>query len=886
MEAVWKIFYTHCVANVRNWHTNYTAKCMALTLYKKKRSFQKTPEPTGGKAGASGLRFVIQKHDASHLHYDFRLEMGGVLKSWAVPKGPSIDPSVKRLAMMVEDHPYDYRNFEGIIPQGQYGGGAVIVWDEGVYEPLDKIAHKKEQEKTLLKQLKSGSLKFRLHGEKLKGEFALVQLKGKQENAWLLIKHRDEYAGTSDITKKDKSVISGKSIKQVEKDPEKIYGKTKRPVKKKVITSQGKKTAFPKDLTPMLATLVDKPFEEAGWLYEIKWDGYRSIAYCNRNKVQLRSRNNKSFDEKFYPIHKALCDLNFHAVLDGEVIVQGEAGISNFGNLQNWRSEADGELKYYAFDILWLNGKTLAHLPLIERREILRELLPENETILLSQNFEVSGLEFYATAAKMGLEGIMAKKADSIYTPGLRSKEWLKIKTNKRQEVVIGGFTKNDDTSKVFSSLLVGVYDKKKLNYIGKIGTGFSDKLQKEMMRQFKPLITKTIPFGSEPDINKPSRFQPNPPHALATWLKPTLVCEVSFTEITSDGVMRHPSFEGMRIDKSAKQVVMEKAIPVKKAVKEKNILAGTVRKSFLNPGDDTQVRKINGHTLSFSNLGKVYWPKDKVTKRDMLNYYYQAAPYMLPYLKDRPMSLNRFPNGITGTSFYQKDVTGKVPDWIKTFPYHTEEGGDRNFMVCKTEADILYMASLGAIEMNPWNSRILSPDHPDWCIIDLDPSDKNSFNQVIEVAHATRAVLASGGIEGYCKTSGSTGLHIYIPLGKKYTYEQSKEFGRIIVTLVNEQLPAFTSVERIVKKRKGKMYLDFLQNRPGATLASVYSLRPKPGAPVSMPLDWSEVKKGLKIQDFNIHNAISKMRRDGDIFKPVLGKGIDMKKALKKMQL
>ncbi|MEO8173422.1 MAG: DNA ligase D [Sediminibacterium sp.] len=891
---------------------------MALTLYKKKRSFAKTPEPTGGKADEDELRFVIQKHDASHLHYDFRLEMGGVLKSWAVPKGPSTDPSVKRLAMMVEDHPYDYRNFEGIIPKGQYGGGTVIVWDEGTYEPLEEIAGKKAQEKALLKQIKTGSLKFRLHGEKLKGEFALVHTHGRGDNSWLLIKHRDEFAKTSDITKKDKSVVSGKTIRQIEKTSDNIYGQTNKPgtvkkaakkkiatakkstpvkktaVKKKIELVSGKKAAFPKDIKPMLATLVDQPFDEEGWQYEVKWDGYRTVAYCNKTKIELRSRNNKSFNEKFYPVYNALKEQGLHAVLDGEVIVASESGISNFGNLQNWRSEADGELKYYVFDILWLDGRSLMDLPLTERRDILRSILPQNDTIYLSENFITTGTEFYATAAKMGLEGIMAKKVDSVYTPGLRSKEWLKIKTNQRQEVVIGGFTKNDDTSKLFSALLVGAYEGGELKYMGKIGTGFSDQLQKEMMQQFKPLITKKIPFASEPDINKPSRFQPNPPHATATWLKPNLVCEVSFAELTTDGVMRHPSFEGMRIDKSAKQVVMEKATPVKKAVKGKSILhkkkilkteETTERKTLLNPSDETQARKINGHEMSFTNLSKLYWPKDKLTKRDMLNYYYQAAPYMLPYMKDRPMSLNRHPNGINGESFYQKDVTGKVPDWIATFPYHTDEGGDRNFMVCKTEADILYMASLGCIEMNPWSSRINKPDHPDWCIIDLDPSEKNKFEKVIEAANMTKQILDSAGVDGYCKTSGSTGLHIYIPLGAKYTYEHSKEFARLIVTLVRDELPSFTSIERIVRNRKGKMYLDFLQNRPQATLATAYSLRPKPGATVSMPLHWDEVTKGLKMQDFTIRNAISRIRETGDIFKPVLGKGIDMKKAIKQLQ-
>jgi bifunctional non-homologous end joining protein LigD len=335
----------------------------------------------------------------------------------------------------------------------------------------------------------------------------------------------------------------------------------------------GKKAAFPKDLQPMLATLVDQPFDDAGWQYEIKWDGYRTVAYCNKGKIELRSRNNKSFNEKFYPVYDALKGSRLNAVFDGEIIVSGESGISHFGNLQNWRSEADGELKYYVFDIIWLDGRSLMELPLAERRDILRSILPKSDTIYLSENFATSGTAFYATAAKMGLEGIMAKKSDSVYTPGLRSKEWLKIKTNQRQEVVIGGFTKNDDSSKLFSALLVGVYNGNQLNYMGKIGTGFSDAVQKEMMQQFKPLVTKKIPFASEPDINKPSRFQPNPPHATATWLIPKLVCEVSFTELTSDGIMRHPSFEGMRIDKPAKQVVMEKATPVKKAVKEKSIL-------------------------------------------------------------------------------------------------------------------------------------------------------------------------------------------------------------------------------------------------------------------------------------------------------------------------
>ena len=666
---------------------------------------------------------------------------------------------------------------------------------------------------------------------------------------------------------------------------------TSLPKKSQLSGRKVKKQAMPANLEPMLATLVDKPFDDPGWVYEVKWDGYRALAYIQNEKVNIRSRNNKPFNEKFYPIHDALQELKLHAILDGEIIVSGKEGISNFGNLQNWRSEADGDLRFYVFDLLWMNGYSVMHLTLSERQELLAGLLPEHPLVQISKTFDATGTEFFEVARKTGLEGIMAKKADSEYKPGTRSKEWLKIKVAKRHEVVIGGFTKNEGSAKTFSSLLVGVYEGKKLRYTGKIGTGFSDTLQKEMMQQFKKLIQDKNPFDFEPDVNKPSRFRPDPPKAKATWLKPKLVCEVSYTEMTSDGVMRHPSFEGMRIDKKATQVKEEKEKRVKDVVKgnvlyKKKLLktAGKKeRRTLLNPGNETQERVVNGHQLKFTNLSKVYWPKEKYTKRDLLNYYYQVAPYMLPYLIDRPQSLNRYPNGITGKSFYQKDVTGKVPGWIERFPYRSE-GVNKHFMVCSNEASLLYMASLGCIEINPWSSRVKKPDHPDWCIIDLDP-DKNSFEKVIETAIVVREILDAAKIPSYPKTSGSTGIHIYIPLGAKYTYEQSKEFARIIVQLVHAQLPRFTSIERATKLRKGKIYLDFLQNRPQATLAAPYSARPKPGATVSMPLHWEEVKKGLQLKDFTIKNVPARLLDTGDIFKPVLGKGIDMKKAITSME-
>ena len=887
---------------------------MALEKYIQKRDDGKTPEPFGGKSNESKLRFVVQKHAASHLHYDFRLEMEGVLKSWAVPKGPSLDPAVKRLAMMVEDHPHDYRNFEGIIPQGEYGGGTVIVWDEGYYEPYESAAKtKEEQEKELFHGLHSGKVKFTLKGKKLKGAFALVKAHGRGENGWLLMKLEDSHATDKDITLKDKSVISGKKLEQVTKSSKNIYGqkatetqqdvlekevevKDEKPLEADTLLKKGKKSRMPEAVKPMLATLVNEPFDNPEWTYEVKWDGYRSIAYINKGSVELSSRNNKSFTEKYYPLVNAMKHWSINAVLDGEILVIGKDGKANFGALQNWRSEADGDLVYYAFDLLWYEGKDIMGLPLSERQAILREILPANDDhIRLSQVFTASGLEFFEAAKKMQLEGIMAKKSSSTYHPDARSKEWLKVKVNQRQEVVIGGFTKNEGSAKTFSSLLLGVYDKGKLQYVGKVGTGFNAKMQKEMMQKFTPLITEKIPFTAEPDVNKPSRFRPNPPKAKATWLKPELVCEVSFAEVTSDGVFRHPSFEGMRSDKKAKEVVRETATDTKEAtetqqeapVDNRSTLVKAPKRAgkltLLNPTEETQVKKINGHDLKFSNLSKLYWPEDGYTKRDMFNYYYQVADFILPYLKDRPLSLNRYPGGIHGKSFYQKDVKGKAPEWADTFPYSTSDGEDKEFLVGGDEATLLWMASLGCIEMNPWFSRTAHPDNPDYCEIDLYPADQTTFEQVIQAAQEVKKVLDAIDVVSYVKTSGSTGIHIYIPLGAKYSYDQSQMFARLLVSIVHDRLPDFTSLERKIKDRDGKMYLDFLQNRPGATIACAYSLRPKPGATVSMPLHWDEVKKGLKMKDFTIENAIARIKSEGDLFNGTLEEGIDMEKALEK---
>ena len=883
---------------------------MSLTKYKEKRDFDHTPEPSGGQSNAGQLIFVVQMHDASTLHYDFRLEMEGVLKSWAVPKGPSMTPSVKRLAMMVEDHPYDYKDFEGSIAEGNYGAGDVIVWDQGTYEPIEEIKGKKAREKHLLQHLEAGSLKIRLHGQKLKGEFALVRTK-QTKNSWLLLKHKDEHASDQDITRKNKSVVSGKTLKLTARRPAKATKKDTQPVigleegetPKKASRKKAPEEpeepgvaqarAFPATFSPMLATLAE-PFDQEGWLYEIKWDGYRAVAMMNRSEVNLLSRNNKSFKIKYATVYQAIQAWNIHAVVDGEIVVLNKVGKPEFNALQNWQNDDSGQIIFYVFDLLWLDGHDLTQLPLEQRRELLRERVPQDQEIIrFSENFATTASGLLQAVGKMGLEGIMAKKAGSLYFPGDRTEEWLKMKTQQRQEVVIGGYTQLQDSPKPFSALLIGVYEEGKFRYAGKIGTGFSKATQREMLRKFKPYLRETSPFEILPALIKPVHFRTHPKGVTVTFLEPRLVCEVEYSEVTPEGILRHPAFFGMREDKPAGEVVQE--IPLAaEAIQSPETVQHSARSAdvgssanWLDPAEDTQVVQVNQQALKLTNLDKLYWAPDNITKRELLDYYHRVAPYILPYLLNRPMSLHRHPNGYASPSFYQKDVTGKVPDWIKTLPYHSEEeaGVDKQFLICMNEASLLYMANLGCIEMNPWNSTVQHPDEPDWCVLDLDPDKKNTFDQVIEVARMAHEILEAAGVTSLCKTSGSTGLHIYIPLGAKYTNDQSMEFARLIATLVQRELPHLASLERAIPKRKGKIYLDFVQNKQQATLAAPYSARPKGQAPVSMPLHWEEVKQGLRITDFTIRNVLPMLEERGDIFQGVFSEGVDIAAVLEKLE-
>lgn len=903
---------------------------MSLSQYNSKRDFKKTAEPAGKEGSSKGsLRFVVQKHDASHVHYDFRLEMEGALKSWAVPKGPSLNPADKRLAMMVEDHPFDYRNFEGVIPAGEYGGGTVIVWDEGTYEPIgiDGMS-RAEQEKTLLRQLHAGKLNFVLHGKKLQGEFTLFLMKGRGERSWILVKNKDHWSSTEDIAQNEMSVKSGKTLVEIAHDngtevnhpeahgnaqkfqpkpaPEKASAPLKKQPKKAIAAASPKKkdaSTMPKDIVPMLATLVNEPFDDKDWIFEIKWDGYRAVGYCEGESVELISRNLKPFTEKYAPVAKALKDLDLNAIFDGEIVAVNEKGVANFQALQNWQN-TPVRLQYFIFDILWLDGKDVTKLPLLERKALLQDLLPgNNEVIKYSDHVATKGKQFFKQALKQGLEGIMAKKADSIYEIDTRTNEWVKIKVAQRQEVVITGYTQPRKTRKFFGSLLLGVYDGDELVYIGHTGSGFNTKSLGEIYNKLQPLIIENAPFNKKPKANMP-----------ATWVKPELVCEIKFTEWTSDNMARHPIFMGLRTDKKATDVRLEKSTTMaklkttatkstatKKAAtkkvaakksgakpRQKKSVAATKTagaKIDLEKGEDQQL-VLNGNEIALTNLQKLYWKKEGFSKGDTINYYLQVAPYMLPYLLKRPHSLNRHPNGVGAPNFYQKDVRGKVPAWVETFDEFSESNNETiQYFVCSNEASLIYMANLGCIEINPWHGRVGSTLQPDWCLIDLDPDTTNTFEQVIEVANVVKKFLDAIGADSCVKTSGSTGIHIYVPLGGKYNYEQSKQLAELIVNLVHAELPDFTSVERSPANRKGKIYLDFLQNRETQTAAAPYSLRPKPGVPVSTPLHWSEVKKGLTPTTYTAFNIFDRLKTEGDLFKPVLQKGIDLDKVLKKVQ-
>lgn len=613
----------------------------------------------------------------------------------------------------------------------------------------------------------------------------------------------------------------------------------------------------------MLAELSNRVFSDNKWLFEIKWDGYRAVAEIEDGEVNLHSRNNISFNDKYFPIVEALRIFDMNVVFDGEVVVVDDFGKSSFQLLQNFRKTGKGKLVYYVFDILYLNGFDLTNLTLIKRKEILKKIIPgDSKSIMYSDHVKGEGTSFFKVAEQQGLEGMLAKKADSKYIPGKRSKDWLKIKTRKRQEAIICGFTEPKGSRNKFGSLVLGVYDEGELVYIGQAGTGFTDKDLKEIYSKLKPLITNKPQFNKKIETNAP-----------VTWVTPKYICDVEFSEWTEEGLMRQPAFIGLREDKDLDDVI-----------KEENDEEGE-ESTITNKNTMDKEIKIGKHKLKLTNLKKVYFPGEEYTKGDVVEYYKNVAKYILPYLKGRPESLNRHPNGIDGQSFYQKDIKDLPPEWVKTEMIYSEHNEKEiNYLVCNDEATLIYLANLGCIEINPWFSRVENLDNPDYLVLDLDPEDI-SFDMVVETALAVKEILDIAGAKSYCKTSGATGLHIYVPLNAKYNYDVAREFAHLVARLVHEKVPSFTSIKRSPSKRQKKVYLDYLQNRPGQTLAAPYSIRPQPGAPVATPLKWEEVKIGLDPKDYHIKNTLMRLSKTGDIFKDVLGKGIDIAKCISKLE-
>ncbi len=817
---------------------------MALDEYRKKRDFKKTTEPEGvHEKSGEGLRFVVQRHQASRLHYDLRLEMNGVLKSWAVPKGPSLNPSDKRLAIETEDHPVKYLIFEGTIPKGNYGAGKMRIWDHGTYTAAS--------EKTdLEKAWRKGSLKILFEGRKLKGEFALVKTnRGEQKNQWLLIKKTDDFSTDLDYDAED--------LVEHEDDDE---PEEKEQPDARVIDLHDM-------IKPMLATPTEEVPEKPGWIYEIKWDGYRALANIENGSVHLYSRNGITFNNKFEAIAKALEDVPHDAILDGEIVVFGDSGMPNFQGLQNYSSDQSGELRYYVFDLLFLNGHSLMHLPLTDRKSFLPDVIENIPGVYYCEHVEEDGIQFFEEAVEQGLEGIIAKNKDSTYSPGYRTENWLKIKAVESMEALICGFTKSDKQSH-FRSLILGSYKDDELVYIGNCGSGFNEASRKELFEKMKPLQMDENPFSEKVNLKGRRPF----------WLKPELIAEVKYSEQTKSGSLRHPVFKGLRDDKTAPQIRIKK--PKKKLAKAS---AAPSKKSSASSG--SEVVEVSGVKVPFSNLEKVFWPEEGLRKYDLIDYYLKMADVMLPYLKDRPENLHRHPNGISGQSFYHRDTGEIMPHWVQTLKIYSESSDKEiEYLLCQDEPTLLYLAQLGCIEINPWNSRKDSIDFPDYAVIDLDPSEKNTFEEVVEVALATKEVLDMAGIEGYCKTSGSSGLHIYLPLGAEYDYDEARDFTKLLCHYVHQKLPELTTLERSIKKRQGRLYLDFLQNRRGQTLAAPYCLRPKPGATASAPLTWDEVASYPDKNDFNIHTMPDRLHKKGDLFKGVLGKAIDMEKALESL--
>jgi bifunctional non-homologous end joining protein LigD len=771
-----------------------------LAEYRKKRDPKKTPEPFGGKKRGKDPIFVVQRHDARRLHYDFRLERNGALASWAVPKGVPLEPGQQHLAVHVEDHPLEYATFEGEIPKGEYGAGTVEIWDKGTYE--------------LVEEKKNGGLTVRLHGKRLEGTYSLVpaKLSGDPKN-WLILRKKDDSA----------------------------------PAARK-----------PRKYAPMLATPADAVPKGEDWIHEIKWDGYRIIATVGGGEPELRTRKDQDYTQRFENVSRDLVKAlkTPDCVVDGEVCALDEEGRPSFSAMQQGKSGTP--IVYYVFDLLEVEGEPIIDLPLEERRERLEQLLDKrNKTVKFSETFD-DGEALLKAAEQQGLEGILAKRLGSRYLPGRRSREWLKVKGHGRQEFVIAGHTRGKGRRQgTLGSLVLATYKGGDLAYAGNVGTGFNDREIDRLLKKLKPLERDTSPFGEVPKMPRIRKGD-------VIWVEPKLVAEVEFVEWTHDGHLRAPSYKGLREDKEATEVRREEPMP-------------------------SEIRK-GKRILKLSNLDKPFWPEEGMTKGDLLSYYQRVAPVLVPHLKDRPFTLKRYPDGWQGDFFFQKDAPKGMPDWIPTasLVVTTRDKPRQRRRIdaplVNDELALLWMVNMACIDLNTWYSRIDKPERPDWVLFDLDPSPDVGFAETIEVALLVKQALDALELESLVKTSGSEGIHILVPIARRHTYADTREFSAIIAGALARTHRGLVTTEWSKAKRRGVL-IDSNQNGEGKTIASVYSVRPKAGAPVSTPLRWNEVNEDLDPTAFTMEAVLARVEKHGDLFAGVLKGRQSLAKALKALR-
>lgn len=786
---------------------------MTLKQYRAKRNFSKTPEPKGQTNKKTANLYIIQKHAASHLHYDFRLELNGVLLSWAVPKGPSLDPTVKRLAMHVEDHPVAYGAFEGIIPKGQYGGGTVMLWDKGSWHSLDDDA---------TAAYKKGHLRFELTAEKLNGRWDLIRFK--DDKHWFLIKYKDEFADAKkDITQSDKSVLTNQSMEKIAKNYSKVWqskAKSKTSHQGLNVPQNLTATPFPDFFKPQLATLVDKPPQGAKWLHEVKFDGYRIITYKNGNDVLLKSRNNKDWTGDLTSVATAIKQLTAkNLILDGEVVLLDEQGKSDFQLLQNAiKNDANAPFIYYIFDILYYDRFDLRELALIERKALLKELLnSDSPTLFYSDHIVDSGLETFEQSCELALEGIISKQVDSTYYSG-RSKSWLKVKCLQRQEFIIGGYSPPKGQRGHFGSLFLGVNDKDgNLVYAGNVGTGFSQASLREIFAVLQKNKSAKNPFTTKP-----------PGANSAQWVVPKIVAEVEFSQWTDEGHLRHSSFKGLRMDKKAVDVLREEEFSVKKITQEHS-----------------------PNQIILTHPDKIIFAEDNISKEDLLSYYEIVADYMLPYIANRPLTLVRCP-GNYSKCFYQRHFNKGTPKELQSVDV-TSDDGTEEYIFLNNKEGLLSLVQWGVLEIHPWGSSINHLEQPDILIFDLDPAPDVTWAQVVKAALEVREYLSQYHLESFVKTTGGKGLHVVIPIKPEHDWLEVKEFSQIFVQLL-EQIKPQDYIGKMTKaKRTGKIFIDYLRNQRTATAIGAYSTRARLHAPVATPLAWDELSDNKEDNSFTI---------------------------------